>query len=257
MSTTPTSFWKDRLRACVLHFAGSTVVAVFAAVLVFGVWYPYPYREISGGRELFQLLVAVDVIAGPLITFAVFDRRKTSSELTRDLLIVVALQISALGYGLWTLAMARPVHMVFEIDRFRIVHAVDVPTQLLEITPAGIDALPYHGPTLLGLRAFRDEAEKMGATMAALQGLSLSFRPDLWQSYDASRKDVLLTGKPASLLKSRFPESAHEIDALTSSLGEAASNALYLPLVGRKNFWTVLVDGRTGDVLGYLALDSF
>ena len=31
----------------------------------------------------------------------------------------------------------------------------------------------------------------------------------------------------------------------------------HLPLAGRKDFWTVLVDGRNGDLLGYLPLDSF
>ena len=46
------------------------------ALLVFAVWYPYPYREISGGRDLFLLVVAVDVVLGPLITFAVFNRAK-------------------------------------------------------------------------------------------------------------------------------------------------------------------------------------
>jgi hypothetical protein len=47
-----------------------------AAALVFGVWYPYPYREISGGRELFLIVVTVDVIWGHCITLAVFNRTK-------------------------------------------------------------------------------------------------------------------------------------------------------------------------------------
>lgn len=39
-----------------------------AATLVFAVWYPYPYREISGGRSLFEMVVAIDVVMGPLLT---------------------------------------------------------------------------------------------------------------------------------------------------------------------------------------------
>jgi hypothetical protein len=51
---------------------------------------------------------------------------------------------------------------------------------LLNRVPPDIDALPLTGPKLLSLRLFRDVNEKMDATMAALDGLSLSARPDLW-----------------------------------------------------------------------------
>ena len=59
--------WKSRLRASAIHLAISLSVATLAALVVFGWWYPYPYRELSGGRELFALVVAVDVVLGPLI----------------------------------------------------------------------------------------------------------------------------------------------------------------------------------------------
>lgn len=251
------SFWKDRFKASGIHFALSTCVAVLAALLVFGLWYPYPYRDISGGRDLFMLVVTVDVILGPLITFAIFDRRKPLKELRRDLFVVVILQLSALGYGLWTVAMARPVHLVFEIDQFRVVHAVDVPPEMVHQTPLGLTALPYTGPTLLGLRPFKNEQERMDTTIAALQGLSLSFRPDLWQTYDASRKDVLRVAKPVAQLKARFPEHVAAINAALPKQSEVADAVVYVPLVGRKSFWTVLVDGRNGDIVGFLPLDSF
>lgn len=257
MRSLPPSFWRDRLQASALHFSLSVLVAALAALLVFVLWFPYPYREISGGRELFVLMVTVDIIMGPMITLAIFDVRKPWTELRRDLLIVVLMQLSALGYGLWTVAMARPVHMVFEIDRFRIVHAIEIPDEMLASTPAGINALPYTGPTLLGLRPFKDSKESMDATVAALQGVSLSSRPDLWQSYDASRKDVLSVAKPVAQLKQRFPAQVAAIDAALVERGASADAAEYLSLAGRKSFWTVLVDGRNGDIWGFLPLDSF
>ncbi|WNO05570.1 TfpX/TfpZ family type IV pilin accessory protein [Rhodoferax mekongensis] len=247
----------SRIRASGVHLGLSAIVAGCAALLVFQIWYPYPYQKISGGQELFVLLVSVDVIMGPLITLAVFDKRKPLRELRRDLAIVVLLQLFALGYGLWTMSMARPVHLVFEIDRFRVVHAIDVPPELLDQTRPGIVALPYRGPTVLGLRPFKDDLEKMHATLAALQGLQLSYRPEFWQSYDASRNDVLRIAKPIEQLKARFPDSVRQIEAATAGKAEAARTILYVPLSGRKDFWTVLIDGRNGDILGYLPLDSF
>ena len=250
-------FWKDRLKASGIHLCISLVIALMAALLVFGLWYPYPYREISGGRELCFIVVMVDVILGPLITLAVFNRAKPWSELRRDLAIVALIQLSALGYGLWTVFVARPVHMVFEYDRFRIVHAVDVPDELLNRAPRDVVALPLMGPTFLSLRPFRDGNEQLDATIAALQGLSLSFRPDLWQSYAAAIISIRQAAKPVAALRIRFPTQTAAIDAAIAATGHPPETLVYLPMVGRKSFWTVFLDPITAEVLGYMPLDSF
>lgn len=257
MQTSKTFFWKDRFKASGIHFGISLVIALLAAALVFGLWYPYPYREISGGRELFFIVVTVDVILGPLITLTVFNRTKPRRELIRDLAVVALLQLSALGYGLWTVFVARPVHLVFEYDRFRVVHAVDVPSELLPLAPRDVNALPLIGPTLLSLRPFKDGKEKMDATLAALEGLSLSARPDLWQPYAAAKGEIWQVAKPVTELKARFTSQAAAIDAAVARSGRKPEELAYLPMVGRKSFWTVLIDPITAEVLGFMPLDSF
>jgi hypothetical protein len=249
--------WKDRLQASAAHFALSVLVAALAAALVFGVWYPYPYREISGGRELFFIIVAVDVVMGPLLTFAVFNRKKPMKELKRDLAIIVLLQLAALGYGLWTVFASRPVHMVFEYDRFRVVHAIEVEETLLDKAPPGLRSLPVTGPTPLSLRAFKDGKEQGDFTMAALGGVDLSTRPELWQDYSAAQAQVIAAAKPASQLKTRFAAQTSAIDAAIAQTGRTEAALKYVPLVGRKSFWTVLVDAQTAQPLAYLPIDSF
>ena len=251
------AFWRDRLRASGIHLGISLIIAALAALLVFGIWYPYPYREISGGRELFLIVVTVDVILGPLITLAVFNRAKPWTELRRDLAMVGMIQLAALAYGLWTVAVARPVHMVFEIDRFRVVHAIEVSPELLSQTPAGIDAMPWTGPTLLSLRPFKDSNENMEATLVALQGVSLSSRPDLWQPYAAGVPDVMRVAKSIATLKSRFPDQAAEIDAALQGKTQNPQAVVYVPLAGRKSFWTVFLDPVTAEVITAMPLDSF
>lgn len=250
--------WRSRLRAAAIHLAISGVVAAIAALLVFAVWYPYPYREISGGRELFRLVVFVDVVLGPLVTFAIFNRAKPRNVLGRDLAIVGLLQLAGLIYGLWTVHLVRPVHMVFEYDRFRVVHQVDVPRDLEGQAPEGIEVAPASGPTLLSLRPFRSAAEKMEMTMAALGGVQLAARPDLWQTYEAGRADILAAAKPVAELKTRFADHAAEIDASIREGGGAPARTAYLPLIGRKaDAWTVLLDASTAKVIGFVPLDSF
>ena len=251
------SFWNDRLRASGIHLALSLGVAGLAALFVFGIWYPYPYREISGGRELFMLVVAVDVILGPLITLAVFNRKKPWTELRRDLAIVALIQLAALGYGLWTVYVARPVHLVFEVDRFRVVHAIDVPPELLSKVSPLVNAMPLTGPTLLSVRSAKNAKEQEEVTMQELAGLPLGARPDFWQPYAVAIPAVLKAAKPVALLKSRFVNRANDIDRAIASTGRAPQSLVYLPMMGRKDFWTVLIDPVTADVLAYLPLDSF
>lgn len=249
--------WKERLHASGIHFGISIVIALLAALLVFLVWYPYPYREISGGRDLFLILVSVDVLLGPLITLAIFNRAKPWRVLARDLMIVGLIQLAALAYGMWAVFLARPVHLVFEFDRFRVVHAVEVPEEMLVQTPAGLEALPLTGPTVLAVRLFRDSDESMEATLAALGGVHLGTRPDLWEAYADARPRVLEVAKPVSELSNRFPESAAQIDEAIARTGRPPDSLLSLPLVGRNATWTVLLDSSTTEVAGFLALDSF
>jgi hypothetical protein len=259
---TITNFWKDRFKASSIHFGISLVIALLAAVLVFGLWYPYPYRAISGGRELFLIVVLVDVIMGPLMTLAVFNRSKPRHELRRDLTVIALLQLAALVYGLWTVAVARPVHLVFEIDRFRIVHAIDVPAELLDQAPVDLRQLPLAGPTLLSVREFKDSKESIEATMAAIQGVSLGARPDLWQSYAKAKPQIVAHARPLAELKNRFPTHTANIDralasAPTSSATRPATSVGYVPMIGRNTFWTVLIDVNTTDILAFVPIDSF
>ena len=249
--------WKSRLRASGIHLCISLAIACVAALLVFLVWYPYPYRELSGGRTLFFILVSVDVVIGPLITLAIFNLSKPRRLLVRDLGIVGLLQLCALGYGMWTVFEARPVHLAFEFSLFRVVHAIDVPSEMLDEAPAGMRSLPLFDRTLIAVRPFKDAQEKYETTMAALQGLPLSDRPDLWQPYRDARTRVLLAAAPASKLKQRFPDKAALIDQAIAKTGKPESSLVSLPLAGRDVFWTVLLDASTADVVGFIPLDSF
>lgn len=249
--------WKARLRAAGIHFSISLGIAVLAAALVFWLWYPYPYSEISSGRELFLIVVSVDIVLGPLLTLAVFNLAKPRSELRRDLAVIAVLQLAGLCYGLWTVAQARPVHLVYEIDRFRVVHLTEVPEDLVDRAPPALRTLPWTGPTLLAVRPFKDSKENFEATMAALQGVPLGARPDLWEPYDAARPRVLAALKPLSELKARFPARIGDVDAAIAASGKGADALAWLPMVGRKTFWTVLVDRTTADVVGFIPLDSF
>lgn len=249
---------KARLKAAAVHLGISLLLAGAVALLVFELWYPWPYREISGGRDLFLLVISVDVVLGPLLTLAVFNVRKPRSELRRDIMVIALLQLAGLGYGLWTVQLARPAHLVFEIDRFRVVHRVDIPPELEAQAPPGIPVAPWTGPTPLSTRPFHSDREQMDFTLAALQGVHLGARPDLWEPYAAGKDRIVAAAQPLSVLKRRFPEQAARIDAAVRASARQPDAVVFLPMMGRQAVaWTVLLDRRTAEILDYLPLDSF
>ncbi|CAN7545450.1 TfpX/TfpZ family type IV pilin accessory protein [Acidovorax sp. LjRoot117] len=248
---------KERLLASGIHLSISICIVGFAALLVFGLWYPYPYWEVSGGRTLFLLMACVDVAIGPLITLIVFNRAKPRRELVLDFTVVGLLQIAALSYGMWAVFVARPVHLVFEYSRMTVVHAIDIDDTLLTKAPVSLRRLPITGPTTISLRPFRDATEQFDLTMAAIEGIPLSARSDLWQSFDDSIVDILKEAKPVEDLRVRFIKQVALIDKSIKKTGLPASQLRYLPLVGRNNAWTILLDASTAKPLGFLPLDSF
>ncbi|PVY57375.1 MULTISPECIES: TfpX/TfpZ family type IV pilin accessory protein [unclassified Simplicispira] len=250
-------YWKQRLRASAIHLGISLCAATMAAVLVFWLWYPYPYREISGGRSLFILVVAVDIIVGPLVTLIIFNKNKPRRELVSDFMIIGALQVLALGYGLWTVFVARPVYLVYEYDRLSVVHAVDINDGILSKAPPSLQKLPVTGPSLIALRKFKNASEQFDATMQALAGIPLSARSDLWQPYASRTGDVLKSARPVKNLRERFASQAALIDQAISETGRSVDSLRYLPMVDREKVWTVLIDAENAEPLGYFPLDSF
>lgn len=249
---------KAAFRAALAHFGASLVVALGAAVLVFGVWYPYPYRELAGGTELFLLIMAVDVVCGPLLTLVLFNPKKPKWELRTDLGLVIVIQLAALAYGLYALAMARPVYLVYEIDRFRVVSMADIQPGDLKPESGGLHRLPWTGPEVIGVRRPADAEEKLRSLDLSLQGNEPSARPDWWVSYDQNKEQALARSKPLQVLRDRHPAESDAIYKAVQESGLPEGSLKWVPLTGFKsNAWVVLIDGSKGDVKAFAPVDGF
>ncbi|MDZ4124208.1 MAG: TfpX/TfpZ family type IV pilin accessory protein [Hydrogenophaga sp.] len=251
------SEWSHRTRYAGVHVLLSMGVASLIASLMFFVWYPEPYRSLSGGLQLFLILVLVDVTLGPCATLVVSHPRKPVREWRTDMALIVLLQLAALGFGMWTVYQARPVYLAFEIDRFRIIHAVDVPASLLSMAPPDFKSLPIMGPKRVAVRPFRGEQERIDATVAALSGVFLGARPDLWMPYEDAAQMVLEEAKPIEGLLSQEPDYRSLILNAIEAEKLPQAEVLYLPLAGRQDFWTVLLSARSGEPFAYLPIDPY
>jgi hypothetical protein len=246
------------LKAATIHLGLSLLVAAIAAALVFGLWYPYPYRELVGGAKLFLLVVAVDVACGPLLTAVIFNPAKPRAELTRDLALVGLIQLAALIYGVYSVALARPVHMVFEVDRLHIVTAADVQLNDLPKAKPPWNKLPWIGPTVIGSRDPVNSEDMMKSLDLSLQGNEPSQRPHWWQDYEVSRPVILKRAKPMTALRIKHPLKTAQIDAAVAKSGRGDADLLWLPLTSFKTTeWVALIDAKTALPLAYLPLDGF
>ena len=249
---------KHRLFAASLHLFISLVIAGLAWALITRFLYPYPFIEISGGRQLFLLLVLVDIALGSVLTISVFSSGKLRGVLMRDLMVICTLQLVALGYGLWTMYLARPVYLVHEIDRFKVVTAADLAESDLSSAPAAFRKTPLFGIQTIGIRPARDSADKLRSLDLELAGQDLSLQTDWWQSIsEENRISMRKHGKPISLLRQKAQDGGAELDKILHAANVSDDEALALPLLTRLASWSIVLDKRDLQIIGHLPVDLF
>jgi hypothetical protein len=248
--------WALRILAALLHLGLSVVVAAFTALLVFLLWYPTPFREISGGRELFLIVIAVDVVVGPLLTAVVFDTRKPRTELLRDLGAIVLLQLAALAYGTYTVAIARPAVIALEGNRLRIVRAVDLANADFTKAPPGLEVKIVSGPRVVAART-PSASEKNDVISRGLAGEDIGMRPEFWLPASATGAAYAKAAMPLQGLTRLRPDRLPELQRAVAATGRDATHLGYLPILARSTDWSALIDLKDGSIAGYVPIDGF
>jgi hypothetical protein len=245
------------LRVSGFHLLCSVAVTLLAAALVFGLWYAYPYRELSGGRGLFLLVVAVDVVCGPLLTLVLFNPAKPRAELWRDLSLVALIQLGALGFGLFTVWQARPLFLVLEMDRFKVVMAPDLDSAAIAALPAAMQPGRLSGPVTVAIREPKDSKERNAVLFASVQGgRDYAERPEFYLPYEgAAALKSLQRAKPLAVFLQKQPDQQDAARKLALEKGADMAQWLYLPVIARQD-WVAVLD-RQGQIQGFLCGDGF
>lgn len=251
--------WRARSKAAAIHLLGSACVAALAACLVFVLWYPPPYTAMAGGTGLFLLITGVDLVTGPLITFAIFDRRrKPWAELRRDLVIVVLLQLAALAYGLYVMHAVRPIALALENSRFRVVTAQDVLLDELPKAQPGFQQLPHTGPVTLNTAIPATAEEQFDSVTKALAGQDIGTRPKFWRAWDDNARARAKTiAKPVETLRKHYTKRTAELDVALQRTGRPEAQLRYIPVLARYGDWVAFIDANTGDIVGFAPFDGF
>lgn len=240
-----------RLKASAVHFAICLIVLTATALFFFTVLYKGIFAYISGVSNVFLILVLVDLVIGPLITFIVFNTKK--KELARDLAVVVLIQLAALFYGLWVMWSARPVFAVFNIDRFDVVYANELSASSFNsASGAEYGHIPLWGTKIIGARLPSDTGEANKIIMSAVSGESdLQYMPKYYLSYSDVAADVVRNAKPLTDLKKYNKERAAEVEDVLRRYSSQSDKIGYLPMIGKVHDVTVIVTKKDGEILEF------
>jgi hypothetical protein len=206
-----------------------------------------------GGEVLLRLLIGVDVVIGPLITLIIFDTRKPRLNTT-----CCDCRVANSGTRVRRLRDVRcaPRLTVFVVDRFSTVPANSVDQESL--------ARP---------RRFRSVATRWPAHRRRAQaGQRRRVRPDC-HVINGRRPDIqpfrtctFLTprwrprprvAKPLVTLAQKGKEPAELVNAFVSVNGRAGRSLGFVPVRARNRDFAVVVDRKTGEIVGYLSVDPW
>jgi hypothetical protein len=116
---------KFRLKALGLHLFASTG----ALMLIFGAlylgWYRWPGWYLADVSQVVLVMAGVDIVVGPMLTFIVAGAGKPRRVLTRDIAVIVAIQLFALIYGTMSVWNGRPLYYAFSENVLQVVQAYD------------------------------------------------------------------------------------------------------------------------------------
>jgi hypothetical protein len=115
-----------RLKALGLHLLASAVALTLVLGTLYLGWYRWPGWYLADALHVVTVLAGADLAVGPLLTFIVARSSKSRRELTRDIAMIVAVQLFALIYGAVSLWHGRPLYYAFSENVLQLVQAYDI-----------------------------------------------------------------------------------------------------------------------------------
>ena len=162
-----------RLKAFSLHLLSSaTVLTLILGLLYFG-WYQWPGWHLTEVTTVVLVMVCVDVVLGPTLTFLIANQKKSRRELTRDIGIIVVVQLCALTYGSVSLWNGRPLYYAFSEKVLQLVQAYDIDAKEAETGRRQNPALAPHWyslPRWIWAPLPQDEDESRKIVVSAITG---------------------------------------------------------------------------------------
>lgn len=245
--------FKQKLKASVIHLVISLIVISSFLLIAFSIWYPEPYSEMSGLSDLLVILIAVDLILGPVLTFIIFKKNKPSLKF--DLSFIAAFQLAALAYGMFTIYERHPVYVVYAVDRFELVPAKEAFPERAKYEEFKVSKLWF--PKLAYAKSPENREERNRLLFESLAGkLDLERRPEYYEPIENHTDTILSRGIDPETL---FFDSARKqkLKRFLDPNQKTEEDYAFLPLVGKAKDMVIAVSRETGEIAGTIDVDPW
>lgn len=240
-------------RAPGLHFLCGIAIAGTLGGMLLLEWYPWPLFQADGRGLLPAAGLVVAMLAGPPLAFALSRFRPTRWRF--DLTIIALLQAAALVHALNESYLARPVYLVFTIDRFDLVGASDLdPGDVAQVTRAEFMTVPDGGVRYAAAVMPRDAREQQRVLFSSLEGKDLNLYPQHYVAYAEQVPNVLKRAQGLDVLIER---DAAAVRGYLQASGRRPESVKFLPLRARGTDGAVLLDAASGSPLKILLIDPW
>lgn len=245
----------SKLRASAIHLTASVSIVLIFLGFMFFVWYPMPYFEINGGWTVLRILAGVDVVLGPLLTLIVFKPGKPGLKF--DLSCIVLAQLAALIYGGMIIYQQRPAFVVFGVDRFTTVPAVDVDFDQLKHTE--LKRIAGIGPILAEAKPPKDLKRRQELLFGVLMEgqKDLEFRAELYEPYRPDLQQLRPRSIDLTKIAAINADAKQAINTFIASQSGRLEDYLYLPLRGRNKDIVMVLSSESGLPVGSIPISPW
>ena len=227
---------KFRFKAFGIHLGISILIALVSLYIVFMVWHPVPLAKVVGVTHIFIMMLGIDVILGPLLTLIVAKEGKKSLKF--DLAIIIILQLAAFSYGIYNIAISRPVYIAFDTIRFEVVQANNIPDESLNIATSPYNTLAWGEPKFVAVKPAKNTAQKNNRLFVELEtGVAPSMQPNLYEPLANQWTTINLKSKSLNTLY-----QTNSKVAVDNILTKYPSATMWLPLKAYVQDMVVLID---------------
>lgn len=242
-----------KLKASGIHLLLSLVVISLAIGLIITFWFPDSLMLVSNFKEIALLLISIDLVLGPVLTFVVFNPAKKSLKF--DLATIAVIQISALSYGLFMLYQSHPVYIAFNVDRFTLVSAIDAKPELAVLKEFKISKTS--SPKLVVAKLPEDEKERSDLTMGVASGEpDIELRPNLYHPYEDNISDILAKSLDPEIIF-KYAEPKEKLATFIKKHGKKKEDYAYFPLEGTSKDAVWVLDKKTAKPVGLILTDPW
>ena len=95
------------------HLLLSIVIFLLLAGVIYFYWFPGGLFAAAGGWEGIRIVAGVDLVLGPLLMVVIYNVSKKPLLIVIDVIIVLVIQLSCLGAGVYIVYQERPAAVVF------------------------------------------------------------------------------------------------------------------------------------------------